>query len=172
MTTRDELDRVITRVAGELTRADAQGFGARVRARLDRPEAAKGMWTTWQWTAVTAAGALLAIVIVSVRSGVHDPVLPSIASATAAAAIGEPAREAITMPAPATKVAPNPPRSRPPATRPVSAAEIAWLSRALPPLPEAAPVVVNEVAITTIEPRALELSPIVVEALGARDVNK
>lgn len=172
MSTRDDLDRVITHVAGELTRADARGLGARVRSRLG-PRAsarqARGAW--WSWAVVTATAAIVAAVIIP-RSAPRPSTDATIATAVA------PAEVAPTAAVPSHDAAPRGdnsvrrPRAASPKPEAVSPAELAWLTRALPPLREAAPVEIQGVDLTPLEARRVDVPALVIEPLGTRDVNK
>jgi hypothetical protein len=172
----NDLDRVITHVASALTRADATGLGARVRARLDGDSTAvrQPARLTWLWPAVTVGAVVIVSIVVMSRSPARAPLAPAIATtaaATATTTVSAPpidtASHSTARPAPRATA-----RAARPAPPAVSPAELAWRARALPPLPEATPVFVSDVAMAPIGPRDLELPVIVVEPLGARDPNK
>ena len=185
MTTPDELDRVISHVAGELTRADAGGFGERVRGRLRARASARlrasasarqARFAWWPWAAVTATAATAAIVFAVVIS--RQTPLPPVNAPHARGAAPIPTASIATAMAPANEVVPRESRratvarAASPAPRDMSPAELAWLARAVPPLPHAAPVDVPEFGMTSIAPRGVDLPALVIEPLGPRDINK
>ena len=185
MTTPDELDRVISHVAAELTRANTAGFGERVQGRLcahasasqgrlrGRASASQARIAWWSLAAVTAAVAIVAVVTISRREP-HPPTGASIAAAPAPV----PAVSIATAMAPSSDVArPASPRAAiaragRSASRAISPAELAWLARAVPPLADAAPLEVPGFGMTSIAPRGVDLPALVIEPLGPPDINK
>jgi hypothetical protein len=115
---------------------------------------------------------VIAILMVSIRSFFPAPALPSIASNSTPAAAVEPASVAVTPPAAGAIAGPKKTRARRPATPAMSAAELAWLARALPPLPDPAPVEVRGVDLANLEPRGVNVPGVAIDPLPSRDINK
>ena len=172
--TSHDLDRVITQVAGGLTRADARGLGDRVRARLerepDRPQRTmRAAW--WSWAAAGATAVIVAAVGIprSTPGTSSDPIVASVAPQPAVAPVSPvPSRNEVSHAVTAVRR----PRAASPKLHDASPAEQAWLARALPALPEPAPVDIQSVDLTPLEARILEVPALVIEPLGTRDVNK
>jgi len=174
----DRLDAAVDEAARRLTHAEPAGFlAARVMARLREPRPAPSRWLV----ATAAAVVLVAAAAVAwlqlnriatddapqsaqVRPPTPQPAAP-IDRAQQAPAI--PLRHT-TTPVRSTRGVPAPQDA---ATQTMSPVEAAWRARAVPPLPEPAPIVLDgsqpeALVVPLLELKPITTSPVVLEPIG------